>query len=164
MTKLDWSRSGLQQSDPARVQRVADFVEPDNVIVSVVPLSPAEIAKMNAALIKERKENAARLAAVKRAKLQAEKRAQLKRLLAVNKGKKQRLHKVKTADEHRKDGVRKQAAIKVNEENQLKKAEHLAKQKAKAERVAEFARERQEALRDRKTLNREWRAMLLKPE
>ena len=75
MTKLDWSRSGLQQSDPARVQRVADFVEPDNMIVSVVPLSPAEIAKMNAALIKERKEKAARLAAVKRAKLQAEKRS-----------------------------------------------------------------------------------------
>lgn len=45
MSKLDWSKAGIYEPDPARAQRVDDFVEPDRVIVDVRDLTASERAR-----------------------------------------------------------------------------------------------------------------------
>lgn len=42
MSKLDWRKASLRESDPARAQQVRDFVEPDPVVIKIVELTPME--------------------------------------------------------------------------------------------------------------------------
>jgi hypothetical protein len=46
MSKLDWSKAKLYEADPARLQRMNDFVEPDPVVISVRDLTPNERKKI----------------------------------------------------------------------------------------------------------------------
>ena len=78
MSKLDWSRVGIVQLDPARVQRVTDFVTSDNEVVPVKPPKQSELIKIKAAAIKSDRRTAAR-----RAKRQAAKQASRERQQAV---------------------------------------------------------------------------------
>jgi hypothetical protein len=74
VSKLDWSRAGIAQSDPARVQKVVDFVTPDNEVVSVRPLTRAELAE-----IKAEEQKRAKLLAARRASKLGAKKAYRKR-------------------------------------------------------------------------------------
>lgn len=149
MTKFDWSKAKTYQADPARVQRVHDFVEPDSTIISVRDLTPSE--KKRIARKQSRRGKA---------------RAKLKALL-----KRKPKRKVKAKPEPKKvtDEGKKLAA----EARRVGQAEHqqrylakthqqLATAKAKKKSHLEAWVEKQTVVQtDRATLNQEWRAKLL---
>ena len=168
MSKLDWSRGGAE-TDPARVQKVADFVTPDNEIISIRPLTPAEVAKIKATAIKRD-----RLAAERNAKMLATMRAFQK----ADQERKRTARKLKRAKyqeaENLKAEIRAAEArapkehlnqIAAQEATKLARKqtpEHLAALKMEQERIAAAEQERQEALRrERKSLRQQWREKLL---
>lgn len=145
MSKLDWSKANRHEPDPARFQRANDFVEPDNIVVSVSDLT-AEDRK----LLRQYDSRGGKV----RAKLKpASKR----------KPKPKRRKKQPTEEER----------LRAAEERRIAEAHHQERYLAKARRqLAEMAAKKKSHLSawlekrgrlpdDRKSLNETWRSKLL---
>ena len=162
MTKLDWSRAGVQSADPARVQRVADFVEPDQV-ETIVPWTPAEAAALQAM-----HERDVRIAEKKRAAKFVALKAARKRKRATEKVK-----RAAEAEEQKLAVARASAREERLKELEIREAakmarkpspQQLATQEAKEKRLAATEQRRVAALRrEREPLRQLWREKLLKP-
>lgn len=160
MSKIDWSKD-KREYDPARVQRVDDFVEPDPVIISVTPLKP-----------KERLSLARRLkSAVERARATQRKRAKKAANIAATEtqqaasaAKKAKQAERQARREAQRETRQRELAAKIAAEDAWKQSpEYAALKAAEDAHVEACARERRKALQaQREPLRQRWRDQLLK--
>lgn len=150
MAKLDWTKASQAAPDPARVQRVNDFVEPDPVIIRVTNLTREEKKQLAA---KQRN----------RGKLRSNKKVTAKAKAQPAKSK-ETLKKPKLTDEEK---------LLAAEARAKQKAEHHQRYLAKALRQREAMEAKKKSHLqvwaeklpglgdDRETLHQTWRADLL---
>lgn len=154
MAKLDWSKAPLRDADPARAQRVRDFVEPDRVIISVTELTKQE-KKQLAAKLAHRK--ARRQQAIPKAKRKPEQG----KLVGA---KPDRAERETRAEERRVAGATKAIAKAEHQRRYLAKAaQRQADMEAKKKSHLDAWVEGQDGLQaDRENLHRSWRSTLLR--
>lgn len=148
MSKLDWSKAGSYEPDPARVQRVDDFVEPDRIVVSVRDLTAREKKKL------ARQQS-------RRGKARTKLKAALQRKSQAAKVKLPR-REVSEKDKLLAAESRRIAKAEYHQRHIAKTRRELAAAAAKKKSHLEAWVEKQSGLRsDRKTLSQVWRAGML---
>ncbi|MEG8223617.1 hypothetical protein OSJ57_23895 [Sphingomonas sp. HH69] len=161
MTNIDWRKASLATPDPARVQKDAQFLPPDPIVVRITDLTAKEKKKI-AAFEKLREEARAREKAVAKARRlrQQTARKQEKANAAI------KAEKAAVAQKKRKElrvTRQRELASKIEAEEAWKRSpEYIAIQQAEAAQREEADRLRREALiAEREPLRQRWREQLL---
>ena len=153
MAKLDWGKASQREADPARAQRVHDFVEPDRVIVSVTNLTRAERKKIAAEQARLRE----------KARMRKSKAAAARKAPPAKKSTKE-IATLLSEEEKRLGSEAKRAAKVAHQQRYLAKAQRqLAEMSSKLRTHLQAWADKQAGLRDdRVALRQGWRDRLLR--